>query len=323
MSHTRGMLRFFMDAFDGENSATFPLDEGYISRRMPFMKTQLDHIPEHKRQEILRAVDKIREATKPEMIILFGSYARGDWVEEEGPDGNYQYQSDYDLLVITETEHQAKKVEGNRTLWNEVRSMIRTPISLIAEDIKFINRRLGKGQYFYIDIKEQGILLYDSGKHTLAEPKELHPNERRAQAKEEFKQWVTSAKEFMDIYAFCFQQGHLNKAAFNLHQATESLYAAILLVYTRYKPNSHDLKELSKRITSFEPQFLTIFPQGSEEQKHRFELLRKAYVDARYKASYTINQEELQWLEERINLLSEMTEKLCAEKIASYGLEER
>ncbi|MCB2263612.1 MAG: HEPN domain-containing protein [Candidatus Thiosymbion ectosymbiont of Robbea hypermnestra] len=104
-----------------------------------------------------------------------------------------------------------------------------------------------------------------------------------------------------------------------LHQVTERLYGTILLVFTRYKPSTHDLEKLSQRVSSIEPRFLTIFPRATEEERERFKLLRKAYVDARYKPSYTITKEELDWLAERVQELQALTEKLCREKIASYG----
>jgi len=71
-------------------------------------------------------------------------------------------------------------------------------------------------------------------------------------------------------------------------------------------------------VASIEPQFLTVFPQGAEEEKARFKLLCKAYVDARYKPSYTITQQELEWLAERVVHLQKMTEKLCQQNIANY-----
>ena len=46
------------------------------------MKTALDHIPEQKQQELQRAIEIIRETVDLDMLILFGSYARGDWVED-------------------------------------------------------------------------------------------------------------------------------------------------------------------------------------------------------------------------------------------------
>ncbi|MEE8098988.1 MAG: nucleotidyltransferase, partial [Hyphomicrobium sp.] len=61
------------------------------------MKTSLDHLPRRKQTELQRAVDvlfaefddMLKLATQPEKkrgrilkIILYGSYARGDWVED-------------------------------------------------------------------------------------------------------------------------------------------------------------------------------------------------------------------------------------------------
>jgi len=64
-------------------------------------------LPERKQQEIRKAVEVILSSSPlpVHFIILFGSYARGDWVEDcyVGDDGvTYSYQSDYDLLVVIE-----------------------------------------------------------------------------------------------------------------------------------------------------------------------------------------------------------------------------
>ncbi|QDO84091.1 HEPN domain-containing protein [Shewanella psychropiezotolerans] len=61
-----------------------------------------------------------------------------------------------------------------------------------------------------------------------------------------------------------------NKAAFLLHQATEHFYSAILLVFTRYKPNVHDLKKLGSRVAGIEPEFLTVFPMGTADGSNSF-----------------------------------------------------
>jgi len=284
------------------------------------MKTSIEHLPEQKRQELQRTVKIIREEVNPDMLILFGSYARGDWVEDlDSETLHYRYQSDFDLLVITETRQQASKIEQNNGLNQRLMKTIhRTPISLIAEDIQFVNRRLRKSQYFYIDIKREGILLHDSGKFELADPKELSGQERKQLAEKDFEYWFKNAEEFMDDYLINYDKARFSKAAFYLHQATECFYGAILLVFTRYKPSTHNLAKLAQRVASIEPQFLTVFPQGTEEEKARFKLLCKAYVDARYKPSYTITQQELEWLIERVQHLKKITEKSCQEKIANY-----
>ena len=70
------------------------------------MKKSLAHLPKSKRNELARIVERIREKVKPiQMIILFGSYARGDAVEDVTTEGNttYEYISDFDILAIVET----------------------------------------------------------------------------------------------------------------------------------------------------------------------------------------------------------------------------
>lgn len=284
------------------------------------MKTSLDHLPEQKQQEIQRAVAIIREEIDLDMLILFGSYARGDWVEDLDPETlQYRYQSDIDLLVVTETPSQASKVEQNNQLTQRLLKTIhRTPVSLIAEDIQFVNKRLRKSQYFYIDIVREGVLLHDSGKFELAEPREISPKERKKLAGEEFEYYFNKAVTFKKSFKLHFDDEDYSEAAFILHQIVERLYSAILLVFTRYKPSTHDLEKLGQRVGSIEPKFLTVFPKATDEEQECFKLLRKAYVDARYKPSYRINKEQLEWLAERIEHLQELTEKLCKEKITSF-----
>lgn len=283
------------------------------------MKTTLDHLPETKQDELHWARDIIVEAVQPSMLILFGSYARGDWVEELADDGvHYQYQSDFDILAVAKTEGIATNIERKRSLLTQLQREVKTPVGLIAENIHFVNHGVKRGQYFYSDILQEGILLYTNGEFQLAKPRELNPKERKKLAEEDFKYWTDSAAEFFDLFNFCMKDEKYNLAAFNLHQVVERLYNAVLLVFTRYKPKIHDLFKLSQRVASLEPQFLTVFPEATEEEKNRFELLRKAYVDARYTPSYNISSQELTWLAERVVHLKQLTEVLCQEKIASY-----
>ena len=284
------------------------------------MKTSIDYLPKVKQKALLTIVDIICK-TYPdiEMIILFGSYARGDWVEELSEDGfRFKYQSDFDIFVVTESKKLASKIDGDSDLDSRIDRIVKTPTTIIAHDIDFLNRRLRKGQYFFTDIKKEGICLYDSGQFQLAEPKELSPKERKNLAKEDFEYYFDSANEFMVDFKNAFNRGSYSKAAFELHQVTERLYSALLLVFTRYKPNTHDLKKLSKRVAGQAPEFLTIFPQGTEEEKRCFELLRKAYVDARYKKTYVITKEELTWLEKQVIKLRDLTKELCQKKIESF-----
>jgi len=103
-----------------------------------------------------------------------------------------------------------------------------------------------------------------------------------------------------------------------LHQATEHSYTAVLLVFRGYKPKIHNIKTLGRRAGSCDPQFLTVFPKATPEQKKRFKLLQKAYIDARYKPSYRITRTELEYLAKRVKLLQRLTKQICRQKMESF-----
>jgi len=123
------------------------------------MKRTLSHLPKHKREELCYITEFVRSKSKyADMLILFGSYARGDWVEDTYvEDGvTYEYKSDYDILVISENE----TIAGRYRYWYEIaqkaaRGPVKTRITIIAHDIEHINNSLKKGQYFFTDIKKR------------------------------------------------------------------------------------------------------------------------------------------------------------------------
>lgn len=135
------------------------------------MKSSLDHIPHYKQREIHAIVEIIQSYAKQigsvEMIILFGSYARGDFVEKDltyDDHTTYEYMSDFDILIVTKKPTQEK----NMRLASKIESVIlhhqtiKTPTSIIVEDIHHINKKLEESRYFYLDVKREGVMLYDS-----------------------------------------------------------------------------------------------------------------------------------------------------------------
>ena len=289
---------------------------------MPVMKENLNHLPQRKRGELARIVSTIRgSAPQAEMIILFGSYARGDAVEDVTVEGNttYEYSSDFDILVIVKS----KSLADNLDLWYSIEDEagklpVQTPVKIIAHEIDFVNKKLEKGQYFFSDIKKDGIILYDSKNCTLADAKELSPKERLGQAKADFKQWFGSASEFYGQYKNAFANEWYKNAAFQLHQAAECLYGTVLLVYTNYKPKTHDLDTLRRLAANHDPAFFTVFPLRTKQERDRFDKLRQAYVGARYHDDYKITPQELKYLARCVELLKEQTETSCEKKMESF-----
>ncbi len=293
------------------------------------MKRSLPRRSQHQAARLREITDVIRELVGDDlaMLILFGSYARGDWVEDKYTEGHitYTYQSDFDLLVVTEKRSGAtQRAEALLTdaIGRRLERMAlgRPTTSIIVEDIKSLNKDLQRGQYFFSDIKREGVLLFDNGRHKLARRRKLDPKQRQKHARDDYNHWFKSASNFYVAYETMMQIPDYNNAAFLLHQATERFFTATILVFTNYKPKTHDLEELVRRASNLHPDFFTVFPRATKQQKRRFDLLRRAYIDARYKRDYKITKAELEYLAGRVRKLQQLTKNICREKITSIGI---
>ena len=120
------------------------------------------------------------------------------------------------------------------------------------------------------------------------------------------------------MYEQAFKFCKYKEAAFNLHQATERSYKAIVLVFTNYNPNEHYLIILSHKAGKYERELRNIFPRETDEQEELFNLLDYAYIGARYDPNYKITKKQLEYLAKRVKILQQLTEKICIAKIESF-----
>src|SRR5262249_12994467 len=156
------------------------------------------------------------------------------------------------------------------------------------------------GQYFFIDILREGVLLYNSRRYQLASPKALTPIDRLKLGLVNFRYWFGSANEFWGTARYSAAREQRPQAAFLLHQAVERYYAATLLVFTGYKPKSHNIEELANQGAALHSALEGALPRMEEEDKRLFDLLKRAYIEARYSKSYSITAGELGVLRERV-----------------------
>lgn len=282
------------------------------------MKTSLSHLPESKQQDLQRVTQLIVETVSPEKVILFGSYATGTWVEDRYTEGHitYEYISDYDILVITKTGEKRKDYEITSQIENRLR--FRTPVNVITHDIDYINQQLIVGRYFFTDIIKEGIILFESNNFPLSTPKKLTAKERSDIAEKDFENWFTSAKGFLESSIFNLEKGQYKIAVFLLHQAAERTYDAVMLVFTGYKPKTHNLDKLRTSAKRFSKVLYGVFPRNDNTEEHFFSLLQKGYIDARYNDDYKITKEELIILINRVTQLQAVTNEICRVEIDSF-----
>ncbi|WP_404477489.1 HEPN domain-containing protein [Novosphingobium sp. BL-52-GroH] len=300
------------------------------------MRTDLDHLPGNKQRELERVVQVIFEEFEEAIalatqdwkkkgrilkLVLYGSYARGGWVDE--PHTAKGYQSDYDLLVIVNDKRLTDRVEywskldDRLTREFSISGALRTPVNFIVHSLQEVNDGLAHGRYFFMDLVRDGIALYQSDDSDLLAPRPKTPEAALAMAKEYFEEWFPSAAALKEGADFYIGRGRLKEAAFSLHQATERLYHCVLLTVTFYTPHVHNLGFLRTQAERLDRRLCYVWPGDTRGERAIFTKLKEAYVKARYSKHYQISQEELTWLGRQVEELGRVVQEVCLERIAA------
>ena len=295
------------------------------------MRRDLEHVPERQREELARAVAILQagfeEATALSTsgwkksgrilrIVLFGSYARGDWVDDKVSG----YQSDFDLLIVVND----KRLTDVAEFWHAAEDRliadpgIARPVNFIVHSLEEVNAELARGQYFFTDIVKEGVALFEaSGAKAFKTPTPMTADDALELAEAAAKQWSDNAVQSLEIARFAQGKDWSNKSAFSLHQAVEAAYHGFLLVHTHYSPQTHNIKFLRSLAEDLEPELRAVWPRDTREARRRFERLKRAYVEARYSEHYAISDADLVWLGERAEALIAAVETACAARVAA------
>ncbi|MCJ9693357.1 HEPN domain-containing protein [Rhizobium leguminosarum] len=309
-----------------------PVDDiGSFAYRL-LMKSSLDHMPLRKQRELGRVLEILHEEFEDALkegtadfkkrgrilkILLFGSYAKGGWVDE--PFTMKGYRSDFDLLIIVNNRKLCEFTE----YWHKAadrlihEASIETPVSFIVHSRREVNTYLKEGQYFFSDIRKEGIVLYELDDEPLAEPEPLSAEDRLRLAKEIFEQRFAEATTILETAKFQLSRSErtgdawINWSAFSLHQSLEQAYSCVLLTLTNYGPPSHNLKFLRSLAEEQDRRLAEAFPRDQHRERAWFNTLNEAYVKARYSKHFEISEEALGWLAEQTALLLELVKTVC------------
>lgn len=292
------------------------------------MRKDVDHLPVVQRGELERIqrvlmdefAEAISNATSPSRkngkilkIILFGSYSRDDWVDE--PENGYQ--SDYDLLVVVNHEDLTDiahywYVAEDRILRD---AEIKRPVNIIVHALNEVNHGLAQGEYFWVDIARDGIILYELPRHPLATPMPLTSADAYRMAAAYFEVWLKKIDSAIKGANFYIAEQEFQDAAFTLHQATERAYICFLLVRTLYFPRSHNIKFLRSLAEDNDPRLIEVWPRDRRLDRRRFQLLKRAYVESRYSTEYEIDFDDLTAILACVKILRNVVEEVSRERL--------
>ena len=292
------------------------------------MKDSIAYLPKDKQEDLVFLVKEIlKRLPQTEYIILYGSYARGNYVRrsvriEDGGIPTVKI-SDYDIYVVT-SGFNSKKAE---TVLDNIEDIFfsgkdfdrDTPVQFITDDIKALNKYLEEGRYFYTQIKQEGIVLYNSGKYKLSRRRKLNFAEIKEQAQEYFDEKFEKGNFFFDDAVTNKGRERFQMSSFYLHQACENYYYATRLTFTLRNNTQHNLSKLSSSVRRYADDLGTVFPQNTPEEKQLFVLLKAAYVEARYNPYFVVTKEDIDTLIPKVELLRDIAKRICEAKIKEYG----
>jgi len=304
------------------------------------VRTDLDHLPAKQQRELERVRTTLltefeaaiksggggtqswRRDGRVLKIILFGSYARNDWVDD--PDNGYL--SDFDLLVIVSHE----KLTDIADYWYVAEDKIqRDPavgrtVNIIVHTMAEVNQALTRGEYFWTDILRDGVTLYELPGHPFAQPQPMTAAEARDTAQRHFTKWLESVDRSLETAKDQIGKGSdlgwRRDAAFSLHQAVERAYVCFLLVHTFYFPRSHNIKFLRSLAEDSDKRLTDAWPREGRVDRRRFELLKRAYVEARYSEEYEVDAEDLAAQLDSVICLRNLVAVASEDRIAALGM---
>ena len=297
-----------------------------IFHNFVIMKRSTRFLPPNKRQDLQQLAALICEHIKQvEMVILFGSYAKNKYVDYdqriEFGTPTY-YMSDYDIAILTRKpigaiEYSLYEKIKDKFFENKNRQFHTHP-QFVNYGIDDFNYALSKAHYFETEIKEQGIVLYDSGAYKLARRRKLDYTEIRDRAQKYYDDKFVKASDFLDGVKFYYDSNRYKMASFHLHQSVENFLRTIPMVFILYGHKSHDLSELMNAAKKHTTEIYKAFPQDTAEEKRLFDLLQRAYIESRYNPDFEIAKEDIAALLPKVEQLRDIVQTVCRDRIEYY-----
>lgn len=248
--------------------------------------------------ELSKIVSIINEIAPTIKIFLYGP-----WIYEL-KNINYSYASTpYHLLVIfNDQDFMGKEPELISIAENRCKKV--QEIVVVAHTMNFINTGLMRGQIFFINVIENGFLIYDSKQEDFTSYSRLTPIQLINKLKvNQF--YHRRASTLLKLTKIAYNLKDYEITAFLCHQATELFLKGFLKVSIGFSPTTHNLKRFLNYTQHFSPEILNIFFPNTDAtyENKRFNYLMNSYTNSRYNPNFTV---DIKLVTELIELVTQL-----------------
>ncbi len=288
------------------------------------MPTSFQHLREEQRKQLATLVTVIVKVISPDKIICYGSriictqnwscFLSGDCYQENTS-------ADYDFLIVTNNDEKRADDEIIQMI-EQLAEPLGCRVSSIVHKLPSVNETLEKGSRFFATLYHKAVLLYNGNCLPLTDPPEdLSLDTVRSRIEKNWNKGFVIAQRFYHTATHCLSNGWNELCLFMLHQAAQHCCMALLRAFMGYRSKTHNLARLLTMIENFSLAPAAIFPRVTKEENELFNLLRKAYSDARYNEDYTVTAEKAIILIDRIKELLVLAEQLYNQKLDTLDKE--
>lgn len=271
------------------------------------MPSMLPYISPYQQTLIDDMIGKIVAKTQPEKILCYGMrtdihHAWSAFTSASEALGR----TTLDLLIIS--------TEKDKRIRERIANMIdhlcsgEIRIVCVVHSLDAVNTGLREGNPFFITLYHHSVVLYEK------DPVPLTTPAPGAMQSLDHPKRLQLAQSFYQSSVDCLTNENVEPAILLLHQSVELGCAALLKCRLGYRPTTHSLRKLLALSENVTTKASPLFPITSAGDNNLFELLQRAYVDARYKEDYTIQPNDVWTLTERVSELLALVEELCNEK---------
>ncbi|MDR6571029.1 HEPN domain-containing protein [Chitinophaga ginsengisegetis] len=290
------------------------------------MRSHLPHLSKQQVIQLAKLIEKILLVLQPEQIWCLGTRTTimQDWSCFWPGEGYREtiFPTTFDLLILTTDTEKRPEYELIQLIEQQAASLP-CEITCMVQKYAAFMEGLPAGYRFDTTVYRKAVPVYNNGKPLTADLTiELTKEEMKTRITTQWNRCFTTAQRFFKTATDCQQDNWPEQAVFNLHQAAQHTCMAILRGITGYRSTTHNLSRLLALIDNFSMEPSVIFPRLTREETELFNLLNKAYSDARYKEDYTVSAEKAAILIDRIKELMSVAESLYQAKLQELDREQ-
>lgn len=232
---------------------------------------------------------------------------------QKGSDG-----ADHADLILVIPEKSAKTFEEIEKVFDFV-CLKHHHLSCTLFKASFFYKMIAEGHIYFSLACNAESLIYDDGSNQLPKLRLDNRGAKMAHANQQFYSGLVKARTFYTA-AENYYNSNLNMAAFMLHQATELCLRALNKSLTTQDKTTHSLTALLKFNLRITTKLARMMNNGDAEDERLIALLEGAYLGYRYTEKYSIEENDLNALFEKVKTLHVYAEEIFLVWMKKYDL---